>query len=615
MSKLRKTDVPLWQSRPILEADHVSDLESSAAQHEFRDRKPRQEAETLAHDSYRKKHSLEAGGHHFRAMKAAQASGDNDAAQKHAAMYGMHLRALGMDPYGPVPSEIKSRAESDDKHTVTRFKPHPGDALLLQPTQKSERGTLNLTRILDLEPDMSDKKTKPDLRKFYDDMYAKQGADLRKAEKLTALAKALALAGQILQKEESPDAKTKEVHARQDTFDARKNKAHAFEAIDGGKFAPRKDRETCAHCGESVGHKSHHSSYGVPHKKSEQDLEKAGWKSAIAGAAMLAAPIAATVGARQALHNDVQGVNQRYEDTLRANTSAEFDAKRAARHAAWQKEAVQAAPSHSAQGAVQGAALAGLKTVPAQGASVHKDEDSPGEEHSPEESSSGSPEESSREKVQDEAHLYGKAEESAGEHSPHENIKSCPKCGVKTNDMKSHIAQDHGKHKVKKSEEIEKLRKSAEDAVKYTQGFVAQDLSKSTGVMAKAVGRASGASMEDHPSDSAPEASPEKGHQPPPGKDCPECRKGHPHTHGDSDTIHPVKKSTPEEFSAQEAKALLRKYGEESAQRIMWAAHNDFHGRLAKSEKTELSKAEKMAALKIRIGWSTQAPSDFKYEE
>lgn len=45
-------------------------------------------------------------------------------------------------------------------------------------------------------------------------------------------------------------------------FDARKNKAHKFRAVDPSMYARTRDRETCAHCAESLGHKSHYNQFG-----------------------------------------------------------------------------------------------------------------------------------------------------------------------------------------------------------------------------------------------------------------------------------------------------------------------------------------------------------------
>lgn len=129
---------PNWQGRRILHDSHAGDLERGAALNEFESGHPRQEAERLAYEEYRRSHHQAAAAHHLRGMRAAQGSGDMDESRKHGIAYGLHLQALGLDPMDEVPAEIKALVDGDDRQPHYKFKTHKGDALLLQGTPESE---------------------------------------------------------------------------------------------------------------------------------------------------------------------------------------------------------------------------------------------------------------------------------------------------------------------------------------------------------------------------------------------------------------------------------------------------------------------------------------------
>lgn len=81
-----------------------------------------------AHDDYSAGQHVQAAAHHYGGMRAAQGAGDSHAAQKHLAMYTLHLKALGLDPNGPVPKAVL--ATYQEQHEAD-FKPHRGDAMVL----------------------------------------------------------------------------------------------------------------------------------------------------------------------------------------------------------------------------------------------------------------------------------------------------------------------------------------------------------------------------------------------------------------------------------------------------------------------------------------------------
>jgi hypothetical protein len=128
---------PQWLGRyPMVDADHINDLETRAAVNEFGGKMPRHAAEQKAHEDYRKDQLHEAAAHHLVGMKAAHAAGDHDSAQKHGAMYVLALKALGLDNTVDPPPEVANKAKNTPAE-VYRFKPHKGDSFAL-PAKKTD---------------------------------------------------------------------------------------------------------------------------------------------------------------------------------------------------------------------------------------------------------------------------------------------------------------------------------------------------------------------------------------------------------------------------------------------------------------------------------------------
>lgn len=123
---------PQWLGRPINKDDDTHDLETRAAIHEFSDKLPRHEAEGKAYESYVRDSRLQAAAHHLSGMKAAQGAGQMDEARKHGALYETHLKALGLNPVGPVPHEVQSKVGAPDSEQLYRFKGHGGDRFAIQ---------------------------------------------------------------------------------------------------------------------------------------------------------------------------------------------------------------------------------------------------------------------------------------------------------------------------------------------------------------------------------------------------------------------------------------------------------------------------------------------------
>lgn len=127
-----------WNGRPILHDEDAQHLESESALMEFRDHKPRKDAEGQAYEAYKSKHLTEAAAHHLSGMRAAQASGDHESAKKHRMLYELHLRALGHDPYDAVPDSVKTIINHPDYKSSYKFKNHGADTFLVQKNEEGE---------------------------------------------------------------------------------------------------------------------------------------------------------------------------------------------------------------------------------------------------------------------------------------------------------------------------------------------------------------------------------------------------------------------------------------------------------------------------------------------
>ena len=135
-----------WLGKPIVDQDHVHQLEQEAAVHEFHNKLPRHEAEVKAHSNYVREQRLGAAAHHLAGVKASQATGDMESARNHGMLYELHCKALGLDPYAPPSHEITSKLQGDSPTRIYKFKPHRADMYAIsdentpqEPTEKKER--------------------------------------------------------------------------------------------------------------------------------------------------------------------------------------------------------------------------------------------------------------------------------------------------------------------------------------------------------------------------------------------------------------------------------------------------------------------------------------------
>lgn len=124
---------PIWLNRfPILDEDHAPALEAAAAVFEFKHKMPRQGAEEAAHAQYMKERALEAAAHHHCGIKAAHASGHDDAAAQHGEAYVAAMKAAGHDPYQAPPQELLDLLRKQPPK-LYNFKAHAADSFFSTP--------------------------------------------------------------------------------------------------------------------------------------------------------------------------------------------------------------------------------------------------------------------------------------------------------------------------------------------------------------------------------------------------------------------------------------------------------------------------------------------------
>lgn len=133
-----KIATPMWGQYQIVDPSHTHDLEQRAALYEFEHKLPRNLAEKAAHTEYKREQHLKAAATHFAGMKAAKATGDNDEAKKHHAMYTLHLQQLGHDSMGALPKEVEHHMSSLKNEPFYRFNPHKADAFLFNEGEKKK---------------------------------------------------------------------------------------------------------------------------------------------------------------------------------------------------------------------------------------------------------------------------------------------------------------------------------------------------------------------------------------------------------------------------------------------------------------------------------------------
>ena len=121
-----------WNGRPVLKPEHADELERDAAEYEFKDRLSRRHAEEKAYRKYRQHHHEKSAAFHLRGMRAAQGSNDSEAARKHSAMFEMHMKKLGHEPWREVPPEIQRHLKEDEVEPIHRFRAHHGDRFVLE---------------------------------------------------------------------------------------------------------------------------------------------------------------------------------------------------------------------------------------------------------------------------------------------------------------------------------------------------------------------------------------------------------------------------------------------------------------------------------------------------
>lgn len=117
---------------PMVDPNHVHELETRAAALEFKHRMPRDQAEEQAHKDYHRNQAIDAAAHHLLGAAAARAANDDDVAGKHGEAYANAAEAAGFDPMGKPDPEILKRMKSTPAK-IASFKSHAADELFAKP--------------------------------------------------------------------------------------------------------------------------------------------------------------------------------------------------------------------------------------------------------------------------------------------------------------------------------------------------------------------------------------------------------------------------------------------------------------------------------------------------
>lgn len=113
----------------ILDQDHEHDLERISARHEFHSGLPREQAEQLAYQEYKRQQMVKAAAYHLDGVDSAKSLGDASSAQMHHNMYQLHCNALAINPLQAVSPEIM--AQRGQSAPLAKFTPHPADSFIL----------------------------------------------------------------------------------------------------------------------------------------------------------------------------------------------------------------------------------------------------------------------------------------------------------------------------------------------------------------------------------------------------------------------------------------------------------------------------------------------------
>lgn len=125
-----------WKGNVISHPDHHDDLERDSAALEFgATRISREDAEKSAYRGYKTKMHGEAAKHHAQSARHAMSQGSHEEAEKHTALYALHMKAMGLKPSSTPPVDHNQPFEK-----YSRFKSHAADQMLVSSSmEKSER--------------------------------------------------------------------------------------------------------------------------------------------------------------------------------------------------------------------------------------------------------------------------------------------------------------------------------------------------------------------------------------------------------------------------------------------------------------------------------------------
>jgi hypothetical protein len=147
---MAKDTAKVWLGRfPVLDESHADELDAAAAVHEFGDKRmPREAAEARAHQDYMRDRALDSAAHHLLGVRAAHASGHDEAATKHGEAYAGAMKAAGLNPFEPPHKDVLDRIKTK-RPEVYAFKAHPADQFFVPEHREADPADDHIKALLE----------------------------------------------------------------------------------------------------------------------------------------------------------------------------------------------------------------------------------------------------------------------------------------------------------------------------------------------------------------------------------------------------------------------------------------------------------------------------------
>jgi hypothetical protein len=120
---------PIWRNRPLADNDHAIDLDKQVTEHTSKGF-DQDVAEEAVYQKYRKQQHLQAAAFHIGAASRMARAGQKQDADKHHALYRLHLSAGGLRNGLKVPDEVMAMVPTTQSASHQFFQNHGADRLV-----------------------------------------------------------------------------------------------------------------------------------------------------------------------------------------------------------------------------------------------------------------------------------------------------------------------------------------------------------------------------------------------------------------------------------------------------------------------------------------------------